>query len=114
MTARRILLRIVRPGEGLEITSSPVRRDTLYQGGEARDRVDRVLEKLVAARLLRLTEGDAFSTAQVELAHEALVRNWPMLVQWLEDDRAAVATPAAGGQGHRVGAARARRGRPAG
>ncbi|MEN9934788.1 MAG: hypothetical protein RLZZ387_1367 [Chloroflexota bacterium] len=92
VTARRILLRIVRPGEGLEITSNPVRRDVLYQGGEARDRVDRVLEKLVQARLLRLTEGDTLSLAQVELAHEALVRNWPTLVQWLEDERSAVAT----------------------
>jgi WD40 repeat protein/energy-coupling factor transporter ATP-binding protein EcfA2 len=92
VTARRILLRIVRPGEGLEITSNPVRREALYQGGEARDRVDRVLGRLVGARLLRLTEGDTPETAQVELAHEALVRNWPTLVQWLEDERAAVAT----------------------
>jgi WD40 repeat protein len=92
ITARRILLRIVRPGEGLEVTSNPVRRDTLYQGGEAHDRVDRVLAKLVQARLLRLTEGETFAAAQVELAHEALVRNWPTLVQWLEDERAAVAT----------------------
>jgi WD40 repeat protein len=91
VTARRILLRIVRPGEGLEITSNPVRRETLYRAGEARDRVDRVLEKLVQARLVRLTEGDTLSSAQVELAHEALVRNWPTLVQWLEDERAAVA-----------------------
>jgi hypothetical protein len=47
LTARRILLRLVRPGEGLEVTSNRVRRDTLYQGGEARDRIDRVLAKLI-------------------------------------------------------------------
>jgi WD40 repeat protein len=92
VTARRILLRIVRPGEGLEITSNPVRRETLYRGGEAADRVDRVLEKLFQAHLLRLSEGETEGSAQVELAHEALVRNWPTLVQWLEDERAAVAT----------------------
>ncbi|MFO7169491.1 MAG: hypothetical protein DIU80_015815 [Chloroflexota bacterium] len=90
VTARRILLRIVRPGSGLEVTSNPVRRDALYRAGEARDRVDRVLEKLFDAHLLRLRETD--SIPQVELAHEALVRNWPTLVQWLEDERAAVAT----------------------
>jgi WD40 repeat protein/energy-coupling factor transporter ATP-binding protein EcfA2 len=92
VTARRILLRMVRPGEGLEITSNRIRRDQLYRAGEARDRVDRVLERLIAARLVRLTPGDTPGSAQVEIAHEALVRNWPTLVGWLEDERAAIAT----------------------
>ena len=91
VTARRILLRMVRPGEGLEVTSSRVRRAALYQAGEARDRVDRVLEKLIAARLVRLTAGELPADDQVEVAHEALVRNWPTLVDWLEDERAAIA-----------------------
>jgi len=92
VTARRILMRLVRPGEGLEITSNRIRRDQLYRAGEARDRVDRVLDRLIAARLVRLTPGDAPGNAQVEIAHEALVRNWPTLVHWLEDERAAIAT----------------------
>lgn len=87
VTARRILLRMVRPGEGLEVTSNRIRRETLYQAGEARDRVDRVLDRLIQARLVRLTEGDTPGDAQVEVAHEALVRNWPRLVEWLEDER---------------------------
>jgi WD40 repeat protein len=87
LTARRILLRLVRPGEGLEVTSNRVRRASLYQAGEARDRVDRVLEKLLHARLLRLTHGDDPADDQVEVAHEALVRNWPTLVNWLDDER---------------------------
>jgi energy-coupling factor transporter ATP-binding protein EcfA2 len=86
-TARRILLRLVRPGDGLEVTSSRIRRDALYQAGEARDRVDRVLQKLINARLLRLTEGDTPADRQVEVAHEALVRNWPRLVEWLDEER---------------------------
>lgn len=92
VTARRILMRLVRPGEGLEITSNRIRRDQLYRAGEARDRVDRVLERLIAARLVRLTPGDTPGSAQIEVAHEALVRNWPTLVNWLEDERAAIAT----------------------
>lgn len=87
VTARRILLRLVRPGDGLEVTSSRVRRDELYQTGEARDRVDRVLQRLLDARLLRLSEGDTEADLQVEVAHEALVRNWPRLVEWLEEER---------------------------
>ncbi len=87
VTARRILLRLVRPGEGLEVTSNRVRQQVFYQTGEARDRVDRVLGKLVDADLLRLTMGERPEDTQVEVAHEALVRNWPRLVGWLEDDR---------------------------
>jgi hypothetical protein len=88
VTARRILLRMVRPGEGLEVTSSRVRRESLYQAGEARDRVDRVLDRLIhEAHLVRLTEGYRLEDAQVEVAHEALVRNWPRLVEWLDEER---------------------------
>ncbi|MEP0786237.1 GAF domain-containing protein [Trichocoleus sp. DQ-A1] len=87
VTVKRILLRMVRPTEGLEVTSNRIQRKTLYQAGEARDRVDRVLDKLIQARLVRLTEGDTPDDAQVEVAHEALIRNWPRLVEWLEDER---------------------------
>ncbi|MCB0185533.1 MAG: hypothetical protein KDE31_14795, partial [Caldilineaceae bacterium] len=87
VTARRILLRLVRPGDGLEITSNRVRRSVFYQSGEARDRVDRVLDRLIEADLLRLSSGDRVTDDQIEIAHEALVRNWPRLVGWLEDER---------------------------
>ena len=87
VTCKRILLRLVRPGEGLEVTSNRVRRQSLYGAGEARDRVDRVLDKLIAARLIRQTVGDTPADAQVEVAHEALVRNWPRLVAWLDEER---------------------------
>ena len=86
-TAKRILLRLVRPGTGVEFTRSRATRRTLYQSGEANDRIDRVLEKLVDARLLRQTAGQTAETDQFEVAHEALVRNWPRLVEWLEDER---------------------------
>ncbi|WP_420645298.1 SUMF1/EgtB/PvdO family nonheme iron enzyme [Candidatus Leptofilum sp.] len=85
--AKRILLRLVRPGTGVEFTRSRATRRALYQSGEANDRIDRVLEKLVGARLLRQTDGPNPETDQFEVAHEALVRNWPRLVEWLEDER---------------------------
>lgn len=87
VTARRILLRLVRAGDGLEITSNRVRLETLFRTGEAEDRVSRVLDKLSSARLVRVTEGDLAGDTQVEIAHEALVRNWPRLVDWLEEER---------------------------
>ncbi|NJN55125.1 MAG: hypothetical protein HC804_10410 [Anaerolineae bacterium] len=87
ITARRILLRLVRPSEGLEFTRRRVPRRQLYQSGEAQDRVDRVLEKLVQSRLVRSTLGRTEDDDQIEVAHEALVRNWPRLVDWLEEER---------------------------
>lgn len=89
-TVRRILLRMVRPTEGLEFTSNRIRRAQLYQGSEAAYRIDEVLDKLVQARLVRLTEAETPEDAQVEVAHEALVRNWPTLVDWLEEEREAM------------------------
>jgi Tol biopolymer transport system component len=87
-TARRILLRMARPGEGREVTSNRIRRAELFRNGEAPDRVERVLDRLVGeARLVKLTAGETPADAQVEVAHEALVRNWPRLVGWLDDER---------------------------
>ncbi len=50
------------------------------------DAFPRVLKQLVEARLL-VQDGDA-QTAQVEVAHEALIRQWPKLRGWLDEDRA--------------------------
>jgi hypothetical protein len=50
-----------------------------------------VLQKLVDARLVRSGASDD-ADAQVEVAHEALVRNWPRLVTWLEQLRGQMTT----------------------
>lgn len=85
-TVKRILLRLVRPGHGYEITSGRITRARLSEI-EASDRVQRVLDRLVEARLLKVSPGETPADDQVEVAHEALVRNWPRLVNWLEDER---------------------------
>ena len=87
LTVKRILMRMIRPGEGLEYTSNRICRQDIYQAGEARDRIDRVLAKLVQANLVRLRQGETPEDDQIEVAHEALVRNWPLLVEWLEQER---------------------------
>lgn len=86
--ARQIFLRLVRPGEGLEVTSQRLRRVELFGKAYNTELTNRVLDKLVReARLLKQTQGEAPEDTQVEVAHEALVRNWPTLVGWLEDER---------------------------
>jgi WD40 repeat protein len=77
--ARRILLRLITPGEGTPDTRRPAPRFELDFG----DPIDTatVLEHLARARLLIL-EHDT-----VDLAHEALITGWPRLRNWIEQDR---------------------------
>ncbi|MER5398528.1 PQQ-binding-like beta-propeller repeat protein [Streptomyces sp. NPDC002599] len=77
--ARRVLLRMVAPGDGTPDTRRPVKREELP--GTGRDDTAPVLEALAGARLLTL-DGDT-----VEMAHEALITAWPRLRGWIEEDR---------------------------
>ena len=49
-----------------------------------------LLERLITARLLlrdkRLIEGDAEESVIVEITHEALLRQWPSLITWLDGE----------------------------
>ncbi|MBE2221013.1 MAG: SUMF1/EgtB/PvdO family nonheme iron enzyme [Anaerolineae bacterium] len=84
---KRIMMRLVQPSQGFEVTRARIRRRTLYLAGEATDRIDRVLQKWVDAHLIHLTKGDTKEDDQLEVAHEALVRNWPRMVDWLDEER---------------------------
>ncbi|MFF1303652.1 helix-turn-helix domain-containing protein [Streptomyces sp. NPDC058307] len=74
-TARRILLRLITPGDRTADTRRPASRSELGPGAPD------VLERLAAARLVTL-DGDT-----VELAHEALITGWPRLAGWIEESR---------------------------
>jgi len=50
----------------------------------ASTRAPAVIDKLVAARLLAVTEGE--TGAHVEITHEALIVAWPRLQQWVRED----------------------------
>ncbi|WP_063728040.1 helix-turn-helix domain-containing protein [Streptomyces sp. RTd22] len=77
-TARRILLRLITPGEGAQDTRHPVDRGA-WEPESADTAV--VLERLVRARLITLDRNT------VDLAHEALITAWPRLRGWIEEDR---------------------------
>src|SRR5207244_5597011 len=72
---RRIFSRLAGSGEG----DGVVRRRARLSEFEG-DEITEVLDLLVAARLL--TTGDG----EVEVAHEALLREWPRLRDWLQED----------------------------
>jgi WD40 repeat protein/class 3 adenylate cyclase len=76
--ARRIFLRLV-VSEGDAVTR---RRVELEEFDPQHDQVaQRVITQLARDRLLTLGEGT------VEIAHEALLREWPRLAGWLEEDQ---------------------------
>ena len=79
-TARRILLRLVTPGEGTQDTRRPTHRTELNTASTTA-KTGHVLEQLVKARLLTL-DGDT-----VDLAHEALITAWPRYKAWIDQDR---------------------------
>ena len=82
--ARLIFLQLIRPAGGAEsVRGGRVRRETLRKL-KAADRIDRTLDKLVAAGLLRRTAGSEADDDRFEIAHETLIRQWPRLVGWLE------------------------------
>jgi WD40 repeat protein/DNA-binding SARP family transcriptional activator len=79
--ARDIFLRLTELGEGTEDTRRRVSFEELTSSSENSDHVRAVLNKLAEARLITLGENT------VEVAHEALIREWPTLGEWLNQDR---------------------------
>jgi WD40 repeat protein/class 3 adenylate cyclase len=79
--ARRIFLRLAEPGQGTEDTRRRASLSELLPGGDEQTAVEEVLDILARARLITV------GLDVVEVAHEALIREWPLLRRWLDDDR---------------------------
>lgn len=79
--ARRIFLRLTELGEGTQDTRRRAGLTELAFTDEDADQVTGLLKILADARLVTLSEDSA------EVAHEALIREWPALRQWLNEDR---------------------------
>ncbi len=80
VVARMLFLRLTGPGEGASVTRRRVplsELEALPHPG-----VRRVADVLAEARLLTVSDG------HVEVAHEALFREWPRLRGWLVEDAA--------------------------
>ncbi len=101
---RRMFLRLTELGETTEDTRRRVPLAELIPEGEGSGEATEVLEQLAAARLLVVGDDSA------EIAHEALIREWPRLRGWLGGGSGrAPHAPAAGGRGSLVGGERTRR-----
>ncbi|HUF38545.1 MAG TPA: protein kinase [Anaerolineales bacterium] len=102
--ARQMFLRLVTLGEGVEDTRRRVARSELMsispstptelpQGegwGEGGDLMDELIDTYTAYRLLSLDNDPTSRTPTVEVAHEAILREWERLRGWLDESRADV------------------------
>ncbi len=78
---RDIFLRLTEIGDDADDTRRRVLIEDLVPQGGSAEAVRTLLGRLAAARLVILDQGTA------EVAHEVLIRRWPTLRRWLEEDR---------------------------
>jgi WD40 repeat protein/DNA-binding SARP family transcriptional activator len=85
---RRIFLRLTDLGEATQDTRRRASLDELIPAGANRETTLEAVRRLATARLLVTERNPVSGEEEVEMAHEALIRHWPRLRGWLEEDRA--------------------------
>ncbi|MGQ0602140.1 MAG: NACHT and WD repeat domain-containing protein, partial [Anaerolineales bacterium] len=83
LIARHIFLELTQLGEGTQDTRRRARIDELFLKPEDEPAVRDVLKRLAGERARLVITGQD----SVEVAHEALIREWPALRQWLAENR---------------------------
>ncbi len=84
--AARLLPELVTLGEGTEDTRRRVERTDFPAGAD----VDEVLDEFGRARLLTFDRNPLNRRPTLEIAHEALIREWPRLRSWVDENREAL------------------------
>ncbi len=89
-TVKSIFLALTQLGEGTEDTRRRVLKQDLITVKYPEEVIDLTIQKLADERLIVTDEpGEAIDKkAAIEVAHEALIREWELLRQWLDQDRA--------------------------
>jgi hypothetical protein len=91
--ARQLFLRLVTLGEGSEDTRRRALRselDSLSDEKEMLAAMQSAIEQFGSARLLSFDRDPQTRGSTVEVAHEALLREWKRLREWLDESRADV------------------------
>ena len=81
VAARRLFSRLITPGEGMEDTRRRAPAAELASVPES------VIDRFGASRLLTFDRDPRTREPTVDLAHEALIGQWPRLGAWVDEDR---------------------------
>ncbi len=84
---RQIFLRLVTIGENIEETRRRTARSELRALTQDSDALDEIIDTFVSYRLLSLDTDPSTRSATIEVAHEALLREWERLRSWLIEGR---------------------------
>ncbi len=79
---RQLLPRLVQLGEGADDTRIKIPFDDLLPTADERHETWQALDRFAAARLLTV------GADTIEISHEALIRAWPRLREWINVNRA--------------------------
>src|SRR5262249_47394640 len=79
--------RLVTLGEGAEDTRRRATQAELLSLTSDTDLMEEVIDQFAAYRLLSLDHDPASRQPTVEVAHEAILREWERLRRWLNDSR---------------------------
>lgn len=84
---QQMFLRLVTPGEGAEDTRRRVSRSELLAIATDADEMDEIIDLFADYRLLSLDNDEASRSPTVEVAHEAILREWERLREWINGAR---------------------------
>ena len=84
---RRIFLRLTQTTEGGLAARRRIRMDELMPAQGDRKVVEQLVAKLAGPQVRLLTVEAPEREPFVDIPHEALIRSWPRLVQWMNEDR---------------------------
>ncbi|MGB1288955.1 MAG: WD40 repeat domain-containing protein, partial [Aggregatilineales bacterium] len=84
---RQMFLRLVTPGEGTEDTRRRILQGELLSIDSNAKHMEQVIEQFGKYRLLTFDRDPATRSSTIEVAHEALIRQWERLRGWLDENR---------------------------
>jgi WD40 repeat protein len=85
--ARQLFLRLVTLGEGTEDTRRRVERTELAAMEVDQDALEAAIQEFGAWRLLSFDRDPRSGTPTIEVAHEALIREWGRFRRWIDSGR---------------------------
>ncbi len=87
LLAQQIFLRLVTLGDGTEDTRRRALQTELFTITTQKTLIQEIIDRFAKYRLLAFDRDPITRTPTIEVAHEALIRRWKQLQQWLNTNR---------------------------